>query len=457
MNRVIQNARKKEKEYLNELFHLLSIPSISTLPEHHEDIHKAASWIAEHMKEIGLENVQLLQNSGNPVVYGDWLHAKGAPTLLIYGHYDVQPPDPLDEWLSPPFVPNVRNDNIYARGADDNKGQFFIHLKSVDSYLETERKLPINVKFIIEGEEELGSANLEYFINKNKSLLNADIALVSDSGSPSPDRISIFYGLKGLLYTEISVQTAKQDMHSGSYGGAVENPIHILSRIISKLHDDKRRITIPGFYDDVVGISEEEKELLENGNRGEQEVKEALGAKKLIGEKGFSSTITRKTRPTLDVNGIWGGFTAEGQKTIIPYKASAKISMRLVPNQDPKKIAGLFESYLKKLTPETTALTFKVLSSGNPVLVERESPYMKAAQEVVKKVFGSPPHLNRTGGSIPAVEVLGRVLGIGSILLGFGLDDDNIHAPNEKLSLEMFHRGLDTSILFLGELASLKK
>lgn len=452
---VLKHARAHEKEYLKEFFHLLSIPSISALPEHKEDILRAAEWLAAYIKEIGLENVQLLEDGGNPVVYGDWLHAKGRPTVLIYGHYDVQPPDPLDEWLSPPFEPEIRNDNVYARGASDNKGQFFAHLKSLDSSFETEGKLPVNVKIIIEGEEEVASAHLEEIINKNKKLLRADLALISDTGSPSPDKPAIIYGLRGLLYTELTVQTAKTDLHSGVYGGAVENPAHVLARIISRLHDENRMVTIPGFYDNVQAVDEGEKKLFAQ-TRGEEEILEATGAKRLISEKGYTPVEAKKIRPTLDVNGIWGGFTGEGEKTVIPARAHAKISMRLVPNQNPEQIAKNLEKYLQKLTPDTAFVSFRVLSLARPVLTARDNPFMEVLQEAVAEAFEARPFFNRTGGSIPAVEVLSRVLGLDSLVFGFALDDDNIHAPNEKFSLEMFRKGLDTSILFLGKLGGRK-
>lgn len=449
----LQHARAREKEYLKELFHLLSIPSISALPEYKGDILRAAEWLAAHMKEIGLENVQLLEEGGNPVVYGDWLHAKGKPTVLIYGHYDVQPPDPLDKWLSAPFEPEIRNDNIYARGASDNKGQFFAHLKSLDSYFEAQGKLPVNVKVIIEGEEEIASAHLEKIINKNKEALQADFALVSDTGSPSLNQPAIIYGLRGLLYTEITVQTAKTDLHSGMYGGAVENPAHVLARIISQLHDQNRRVTIPGFYDNVKAVDREERRLFAQ-TRGEKEILETTGARRLISEKGYTPVEAKKIRPTLDVNGIWGGFTGEGEKTVIPARAHAKISMRLVPNQDPEEIAKALEKYLQELAPDTASVSFRLLSFARPVLTPRDNPFMKVLQEAVAEAFKVTPFFNRTGGSIPAVEVLSRVLGLDSLVFGFALDNDNVHAPNEKFSLEMFRRGIDTSILLLGKLGS---
>lgn len=403
------------------LLELLSIPSISTLQKHKKDINKAASFLAEYMKKIGLEHVKVMATGGHPVVYADWLHAKGKPTVLIYGHYDVQPPDPLDEWESPPFSPTIRKGNIYARGAADNKCQLFIHLKSAEILLKSQKRLPVNVKFLIEGEEEIGSLNLEHFIGLNKKRLKADFALISDTGSPAPHKPTIIYGLRGLLYTQISVQTAKHDLHSGSYGGRAENPVHILAKVITQLQDGQK-ITIPGFYDDVASPE----------------------------KSSF------KTRPSLDVNGIWGGFTGEGAKTIIPAKASAKISMRLVPHQEPSKIAKIFESYLQKITPDTATLSFQAYSMARPVLVDCNTTYMQKAKEAVKEVFGVRPRFSRTGGTIPVVEIISRVLFLQSILLGFGLDSDNIHAPNEKFSLKMFQKGIQTSTKFLEKLASLK-
>lgn len=453
INQVLKNAQKKEKEYLAELFHLLSIPSISTDPAHHEDMHKAASWIAEHMEEIGLENIQVFETKGYPIVYGDWLRAKGKPTVLIYGHYDVQPPDPLEEWLSPPFKPEVRNNNIYARGASDNKGQHFAHLKAIDSYIETVGKLPVNVKFIIEGEEEAGEENLEDFIKTNKRLLSSDFALVSDSISFSEDQPKLDYGLRGIVYTEITIQTADHDMHSGVYGGAVENPIRVLSNIISRLHDKNGRVAIPNFYKDVLKVSSEERNLLKK-TEDKQGMVQNTGAIKLIGEKGYTPNESTKIRPSLDVNGIWGGFTGEGVKTVLPYKASAKISMRLVPRQDPDKIARGLERYLQRLVPKTTKVSFKVHSGSRPVLVEKDSREMKAAINALRDTFGKETLLDREGGSIPVVEMLSRILGLQTVLMGFGLPDDNLHAPNEKFSLAMFRKGIEASIRFLDKIAS---
>lgn len=448
LDKVLKNAKRKEKEYLAELFHLLSIPSISTNPAHHEDMHKAASWLAEHMEEIGLENVQVFETKGHPLVYGDWLHAKGKPTVLVYGHYDVQPPDPPDEWLSDPFKPEIRNNNVYARGASDNKGQFFTHLKAIDSYMETAGKLPVNIKFIIEGEEECGEENLENFIKNNKKLLASDFTLVSDSVSLSEKQPKLDYGLRGILYTEITVKTADHDMHSGVYGGAVDNPIHVLSQIISQLKDKNNRITIPNFYRDVVRAGKEERRLLKKVEDNEQML-ENTGTTKLVSEKGYTPNESTKIRPSLDVNGIWGGFTGEGVKTVLPYKASAKISMRLVPRQDPGKIARDLERYLQKLTPKTAKVSFKVHSGSRPVLVERDSKAMKAAIAALRETFGRKPVLDREGGSIPVVEMFARILGLQTVLMGFGLPDDNLHAPNEKFSLEMFRKGIEASVRFL--------
>lgn len=452
-DKVLKNAQRKEKEYLAELFHLLSIPSISTSPEHHQNMHKAASWLAEHMEEIGLEHVQIFETKEHPLVYGDWLHAKGKSTVLVYGHYDVQPPDPLDEWLSDPFKPEIRNNNIYARGANDNKGQLFVHLKAVDSFMEAEGKLPVNVKFILEGEEESGSDNLENFIAKNKKLLKSDFALVSDTPSASVDQPTLIYGLRGILYIEITVQTAEHDLHSGEYGGAVENPVHVLSEIIGKLHDKDRRVAIPGFYKDVARPTREERRMFGSAKE-RRKLLEHSGAIRLVSEKGFSPGEGKRIRPTLEVNGIWGGFTGEGVKTVLPCRASAKISMRLVPNQDPVKIERALEAYLRRLTPKTAKLFFKSYHSSNPIVVEKKSKAMQAAITALKETFGREPLLDKEGGSIPVVEVLSRVLGLQTVLMGFGLPDDNLHAPNEKFSLEMFRKGIEASIRFLDKVGS---
>lgn len=453
LDKVLKNAQRKEKEYLAELFHLLSIPSVSTSPEHHQDMHKAASWLAEHMEEVGLENVQVFETKGHPLVYADWLGAKGKPTVLIYGHYDVQPPDPLDEWLSDPFKPEIRNNNIYARGANDNKGQFFTHLKSIDSFMETTGKLPVNLKIILEGEEEVGSLNLEKFIKNNKKLLKSNFALVSDTPSASVNQPILTYALRGILYTEITVQTAGRDMHSGEFGGAVENPVHVLSRIIAQLKDKNNRVAIPGFYKDVVPVKMEERRSL---NKADDlaALKEEAGILKLVSEKGFTPSEGRKIRPTLDVNGIWAGFTGEGAKTVLPYKASAKISMRLVPNQDPTEIAVAFEKYIRKLTPTTARLSLNIHSASSPVVVSKEGKEVRAAIGALKESFGKAPILDREGGSVPVVEMFSRVLGLQTVLMGFGLPDDNLHAPNEKFSVEMFRKGIASSISFLQKVST---
>jgi len=443
-------ANEHREQYLSELLDLLRIPSVSTLPERTADVQRAANWIAAQMQNIGLQNVQVTLTEGHPVVYGEWLEDPALPTILVYGHYDVQPPDPVDEWQSPPFEPEIRDGRVFARGAADDKGQMFTHLKAVESYVKTSGRLPVNVKFIIEGEEEVGSVNLESFCREHQEMLAADIALVSDTHMFGLDKPSIVYALRGLTYMEIEVRGPSHDLHSGSYGGAVHNPAQVLCEIIARLHDAQGRITIPGFYDDVQPLSEEERAQLAQLPFDEAEFRREAGVRCTWGEAGYSVIEQISARPTLDVNGLLSGFTGEGAKTVLPAWARAKVSMRLVPGQRAHDIAEKFRRYVESLAPDTVDVTVTELAGGEPAYVDPHIPEMRAAERAYEAGFGARPVFMREGGSIPVVGLFQDILGLRTILMGFGLPDDRLHAPNEKLDLESFYRGIETSIHFMG-------
>jgi acetylornithine deacetylase/succinyl-diaminopimelate desuccinylase-like protein len=397
--------------------------------------------------------VRIFFTEGHPVVFGQWMEAgEQAPTVLIYGHYDVQPADPLDEWRTEPFEPTVKDGNIYARGASDDKGQFFIHIKAVEAFLETEGRLPVNIKFMIEGEEEIGSPHLAEFIAEHREQLAADLALVSDSHILGPNQPSIVYGLRGLVYTQINVQGPDHDLHSGSFGGAVRNPANAVCNIVAALKDADGHITIPGFYDNL-RLTEDDRQLLADVPFDEAAFQGETGAPGLWGETGYTMLERISARPTLDVNGIWGGFMDEGGKTIIPARASAKISMRLVPGQDPERILHLFRDYVLELAPPEVTVEVQDFHSAAPVLIDRDLPAMEAAAEAYEKAFGRRPAFTREGGTIPVVAMLDDVLDIPTVLMGFGLPDDRLHSPNEKFNVDNFHRGIRTSIHFLDALA----
>jgi len=430
--------------YLKELSDLLAIPSVSTDPERVPDIKRCAEWLADHMRGIGLQNVQIMPTQGHPVVYADWLGAPGKPTVLIYGHYDVQPPEPLELWTSPPFQATVRGDDLFARGASDDKGQTFIHLKAVEAFIKTQGALPVNVKFLIEGEEEIGSEHLEGFVRDHAAMLKADLVLISDSSMFAKGVPSICYGLRGLAYMQIDLVGPNRDLHSGSYGGSVLNPIQALSEIISRLHDKNGRVTIPGFYDDVRKLSAKERTAFKKLPWSDAKYARDLGLRRLYGEKGFTTLERLWARPTAECNGIWGGFTDEGAKTVLPSRVSAKISMRLVPDQSSSKAARLFERYIKAIAPKGVQVTVRSLHGGEPVITPIESSGVRAAIVALERGFGKKPLYQREGGSIPIVVQFKKLLKIDTVLLGFGLPDENAHAPDEFLHLPNFYGGIRT-------------
>ena len=453
MDKVINYLKDNYYEYIEELKEYIKIPSISTSAENKGDMINCANFVKNKLEAAGITGTKIYETEGHPIVYGEWLGAPGKPTVLIYGHYDVQPVDPIELWDSPPFEADIRDNKIYARGANDNKGQNFVHIKSVEAFFKTEGKLPVNVKFLIEGEEEIGSPNLEKFLATQKELLKCDAVLISDTSMYGPGIPTVSYGLRGLAFMEVYVTGPNRDLHSGSFGGAVANPINELARIISKLVDENGVIQIPGFYDDVTEMTELELENIKRLNFNDAEFAEELKVKTLHGEEGYSTLQRLWARPTLDCNGIVGGYTAEGAKTVLPSKASAKISMRLVPDQTPEKIAELFTAYINKIAPEYIKVEVKALHGGKPVVIPLESKAMKAASDAVAKAFGRETVYTREGGSIPIVVEFVNHLNAPAILMGLGLDTDDIHSPNEHFSLESFHQGMFASAYFLEEFA----
>jgi len=453
MDKVIDFINVNRDRYLEELKALLAIPSISALPQHAGDVKRCADWCADEMRRIGLRNVRLIDTPGNPVVYGDWLDAPDAPTILFYGHYDVQPVDPLELWESPPFEATVRDGEIFARGSADDKGQVFMHFKAVEAHLKQNGRLPVNIKFILEGEEEVGSVNLDEFIRSHKSELGADVVVISDSGMFARGVPSICYGLRGLVYFQIDLRGSSTDLHSGSFGGAVANPAMVLSQVLAQMKDRGGRIKIPGFYDDVVPLQEEERKAWATLPFNEKQYRKDFGIPKLFGETDYTTLERTWARPTFEVNGLLSGFTGEGAKTVLPAVAMAKVSMRLVPNQSPDTIARLFEEYVTKVTPKTVTLKVTRMHGGKPWMTSYDNPFVQAAGRAIEKGFGQKPVFTREGGSIPVVSTFQEELGLPSVLFGVGLPDENAHAPNEKLDVGNFHGGIIASAILYDEIA----
>ena len=453
MDSVLKHIAKNQDRYLEELKEFLRIPSISNNSENKQDVLLCAEYVASQLRQTGMRKVVVFPTTGHPIVYGEWLEAANQPTVLFYGHYDVQPVDPVDLWISGPFEPTIRDGEIYARGSADDKGQVLMNLKGVEAHLQSEGKLPVNVKFLIEGEEEVGSANLDNFISEHKELLKADVILISDTPMFARGIPSICYGLRGLVYFQIDLKGSNSDLHSGSFGGTVINPNFALAQMIAELKDASGQIRVPGFYDDVLPMSLEEKQELSRLPFDEEKYRKDLGAPVLFGEKGFGALERIWVRPTLEVNGICGGYIGEGAKTVIPAKAMAKISMRLVPNQDPEKIADLFEKHIKKIAPPAVELTVTRMHGGKAWVAPIDHPAIQAASRAFEKAFGRRPVFVREGGSIPVVATFADLLGLPSVLMGIGLPDENAHAPNEKLDLFNFQHGIISSAYFFQEMA----
>jgi len=444
MSQVWKEYQEKNKDrFLNELLDLLRIPSISARSEHKQDMVRCAEMVKQRLLEAGADKAEIYSTEGHPLVYGEKIIDPSKPTVLVYGHYDVQPPDPLDLWNSPPFEPVIKDGKIFARGSCDDKGQFYMHVKALETMVQT-NTLCTNIKFCIEGEEEVGSINLGEFVKRHKDLLKADVVLISDSAMLSLDTPSIDIGVRGLSYIEVEVTGPNRDLHSGVYGGAVANPITILAKLIASLHDEHNHITIPGFYDDVAQATPEERKMIAAIPFDEKEYMEDLGVKALWGEEGYSTNERTGIRPSLEVNGMWGGYTGEGAKTVLPSKAYAKISARLVPNQSSEKITDLMIEHLKKIAPPCVTLKATLHHGGEPYMTPLDSKAYKAAAAAIKDTFGKEPIPVRGGGSIPICDLFDKELGLKIAFLGFGLDSDNLHSPNEKFNLENYFKGIET-------------
>lgn len=449
---IIHAVDSKLDRFLDELFDFLRIPSVSARSEYKEGIEKAAQWLKEKLERLGLE-VQIHTTPGHPVIYGSYCPFRDQPTVLIYGHYDVQPEDPVELWQTPPFEPSVRDGMIYARGATDDKGQLYTWIKALEVLKDMHGTIPVNVKLILEGEEEIGSPNLSDFLVANREKLSTDVIVISDGSKYSHDTPAITYGLRGLSYLEIEVLGPQMDLHSGVYGGIVRNPINTLVNILSALTDNKGRITVPGFYDDVLPLEPWEREEMQRLALNEDEIKTYLGVNSLFGEEEFSVLERKTARPTLDINGIWGGYQREGAKTVIPSRAGAKLSMRLVPNQSHQKIDKLVADFIKKLAPSGVKVSVRPLHGTDPVIIPREIKEIELARVALKKGFEKEPVFIREGGSIPVVSTFARVFNMRSILLlGWGNPDDGAHGPNERFAIEDFRRGIKTAAIFLESL-----
>jgi acetylornithine deacetylase/succinyl-diaminopimelate desuccinylase-like protein len=442
-----QYIQSHQDRFLSELFDLLRIPSVSADSRHKEDVRKAAEYVVKKLKEAGADKVEMCETKGHPIVFGEKIIDPSLPTVLVYGHYDVQPADPLNLWDSPAFEPVIKDGKIFARGSCDDKGQFYMHIKAFEAMMKL-NQLTCNIKFMIEGEEEVGSDNLGAFVKENKSKLKADVILISDTSLISLDTPSITVGLRGLSYMEVEVTGPNRDLHSGVYGGAVANPINVLSEMIASMHDKNGRITIPGFYDKVAELTKEERTALNKAPFDLEEYKKELAIDDIKGEASYTTLERTGTRPTLDVNGIWGGYTGEGAKTVLPSKASAKISMRLVPNQDSNEITELFTKYFKSIAPKSVKVKVTAHHGGQPAVTPTDSKAFKAASSAFEEVWGKTPIPTRDGGSIPIVSLFKKELGLDTVLMGFGLDSDAIHSPNEHYGIKNFLIGIETIVAF---------
>lgn len=454
--------QKNKDRFLIELLELIRIPSVSADSRHKADMVKTAEYVKKSLLDAGADKAEICETAGHPIVYGEKIVNPAFPTVLVYGHYDVQPPDPLNLWHSGPFEPVIKKTDlhpegaIYARGACDDKGQFFMHVKAFEAMAKS-NSMHCNIKFMIEGEEEVGSSNLGKFLEANKEKLKADVVLVSDTSLVANDTPSIDVGLRGLAYMEVEVIGPNRDLHSGVYGGAVANPATILCKMIASMHDENNHITIPAFYDKVATVSDEDRKALGKIPHSDDEYKKDLGVTTLWGEKGYTTIERTGIRPTLEVNGIWSGYTGEGAKTVLPSKANAKISMRLVPNQNSHEISKLFEDHFKKIAPDSVKVTVTPHHGGEPVITPTDSIPFLAASKAMEKTFGKKPIPTRGGGSIPIVALFEKVLGLKTVLFGFGLDSDNLHSPNEKYGLFNFYKGIETIPYFYQYFAEMKK
>ncbi len=449
-------ARSNALRFRAELIEFLRIPSVSTDPAYAADMLRAATWLTDHMRDLGLDNVQVMPTAGYPVAYGEWLGAgPDKPTVLVYGHYDVVPAEMADGWVTPPFEPAEKDGKIYARGATDDKGQLFIHVKALESYLQTAGAAPVNVKFLIEGEEEISSPNLVPFLEEHLELLRADVCVISDTSMRSIDEPAILHSLRGMTYLEVEVRGPTDDLHSGLWGGAVHNPALALVEILGKLYNPDHTIAVPGFYDDVVPLTPEERAMIARTDLSEAQYRQSTGVPAVWGDAAYTIRERIAARPTLDINGMWSGWTGPGPKTIVPAKAGAKLSSRLVGNQDPHKIFELIKTYIKAIAPPTVTVEVRLITTGKAALFPFDSPEMQAAARAYEEAWGATPLFTRGGGSIPVVAEIADRMGIPVVMMGYGLDDDGLHSPNERFSIEMFERGIETAVVYLDELAQL--
>jgi acetylornithine deacetylase/succinyl-diaminopimelate desuccinylase-like protein len=446
-------ARSQSARFVAELAEFVRFPSVSAQPQHAADVRNCAAWLADHLRTIGLDHVQVAATAGHPVVYADWHHAAGRPTLLIYGHYDVQPADPVAEWTSPPFAPVVRGDDLFGRGAADDKGQMFAHVKAIESLLRATRALPVNVTCVFEGEEETGSPNLAAFLQRHAAALKADVAVLSDSPMLGPDRPVITESLRGGLSVELALTGPGQDLHSGNFGGAVHNPLQALCEILAGLHDRDGRVTIAGFYDRVRPVDEAERAYMRAVGPADAKILADAGARRGWGERGYSLYERTTIRPALTINGVTGGYGGRGVKAVIPARASAKLNIRLAPDQDPQEVDALLRRHIARVTPPTVQASVVTLLSAKPAVTDRHHPAVRAAAAAYREGFGAAPVFLRCGGTIPVADLLKQTLGIFTVLMGFALPDDRLHAPNEKFHLPNFHKGIATSSAFQHELA----
>ena len=451
---VIFQMKGRRETHIKRFSEALAIPSVSALQQHKSDMLRMARWLTVQMEDMGLEHAEVMPTPNNPIVYGDWLHAPGAPTVLVYGHYDVQPTDPLSEWMSPPFQPTIRGDYIYARGASDMKGQIFAQLMAVEALLKAIGSLPVNLKYLIEGDEEVGSPPLLEFISRNRARLQCDVVLNCDSIIHAANMPSIVYALRGLAYFELEIFGTPRDLHSGSFGGIIRNPLHVLCSVLAGMHDEKGRITLPGFYDKVRPLSPEEQAVLKEGPYNDQYYLKLSASRGLYGEEGYSSVERLAVRPCLDVNGIWGGYEGKGAKTVLPAKAGAKFSMRLLADQDLNALESQVRMYLEQTVPPECRWKLTLHSLGPGAIMDRNSRYIQAASQAQETVFGRKPFFRREGASVPVVGMMQEQLGVDSVMLGFGLPDDGIHGPNEKQSLSLLFKGMETYLRFMTVLGS---
>lgn len=447
---------QNKPRFLAELIEILKIPSVSADPKYKDKVDLMANEVAKHLQQAGVQKVEIYTTIGHPIVYGEHFVSEQAPTVLVYGHYDVQPADPLDLWTTPPFDPVIREGNIYARGSADDKGQFFMHIKAFEA-MKQSKALNCNIKFMIEGEEEIGSVHLEHFCKSNKSMLACDVVMISDTAMITNEVPSLTVGLRGLSYVEVEVTGPNRDLHSGVYGGGVTNPVNALCNMITALKDSDNKITIPGFYDRIKPVSQKERDLMNQAPFDLKVYQEDLGIEAVDGETGYTTLERTSIRPTLDVNGIWGGYTGAGAKTVLPSKAFAKISMRLVPDQDPDEVTKMFSDYFTSLAPPGIEVKVTPHHGGHPAVTPTDSVEYRAAELAMTDAFGVKPIPQRGGGSIPIVSLFERVLGVKTVLMGFGLDSDNIHSPNEKYGLFNFYKGIETIPHFYRHYAELKK